>query len=99
MRDLRPDCRFGISPFGIYRPGIPRGIEFAGGTSVIMQFDQAPSVDAVRTALNQHYPGGGSDAVVQTYGDAAQRQIMVRVPQVGEAVSYTHLTLPTSDLV
>jgi uncharacterized lipoprotein YddW (UPF0748 family) len=26
VRDLRPDCRFGISPFGIYRPGIPAGI-------------------------------------------------------------------------
>ena len=64
--------------------GLPRGIEFAGGTSVIMQFDQAPSDDAVRVALNQHYPGGGSDAIVQTYGVAAQRQKMVRVPHVGE---------------
>ncbi len=68
----------------ILTKGIPLGIEFAGGSSVIMQFDQAPSDDAVRTALNQHYPGGGSDAVVQSYGDAALRQKMVRVPQVGE---------------
>lgn len=67
-----------------FTKGIPRGIEFAGGTSVIMQFDQAPSDDAVRTALNQHFPGGGQNAVVQTYGDASQRQKMVRVPQVGE---------------
>ena len=64
--------------------GIPRGIEFAGGTSVIMQFDQAPSDDAVRTALNQHFQGGGQNAVVQTYGDVSLRQKMVRVPQVGE---------------
>lgn len=64
--------------------GIPRGIEFAGGTAVIMQFDQAPSDDAVRTALNQHFPGGGQNAIVQTYGDPSQRQKMVRVPQVGE---------------
>jgi preprotein translocase subunit SecF len=63
--------------------GIPRGIEFAGGTSVIAQFDQTPSVDAVRSALNANYAGGGQDAVVQTYGDPAQRQIMIRVPQVG----------------
>ena len=68
----------------IVTKGIPRGIEFAGGTSVIMQFDQAPSDDAVRSALNQHFPGGGSNAVVQTYGDASLRQKMVRVPQVGE---------------
>src|SRR5215216_3136319 len=69
--------------FVIYTKGMPKGIEFAGGTSVIMQFDQTPSVDAVRTALNQNYSGGGQDAVVQTYGDATLRQVMVRVPQVG----------------
>jgi preprotein translocase subunit SecF len=67
----------------IYTKGVPKGIEFAGGTSVIMQFDQTPSVDAVRTALNQNYPGGGQDAIVQTYGDPALRQVMVRVPEVG----------------
>jgi len=63
--------------------GIPRGIEFAGGTSVIAQFDQVPSVDTVRDALNQNYPGGGQNAIVQTYGDPALRQVMVRVPEVG----------------
>ena len=45
--------------------GLPKGIEFAGGTSVIAQFDQAPSVEAVRAALNKNYAGGGQDAVVQ----------------------------------
>src|ERR1041385_2249044 len=67
----------------IYDKGLPKGIEFAGGTSVIMQFDQTPSVEAVRDALNKNYPGGGEDAVVQAYGDPALRQVMVRVPQVG----------------
>ena len=67
----------------IYTRGLAKGIEFAGGTSVIMQFDQAPSVDTIRTALNQNYVGGGQDAIVQTYGDPSLRQVMVRVPQVG----------------
>jgi preprotein translocase subunit SecF len=67
----------------IYTKGVPKGIEFAGGTSVIMQFDTTPSVDTVRRALNQNYPGGGQDAIVQTYGDPSLRQVMVRVPQVG----------------
>jgi len=67
----------------IYTRGLAKGIEFAGGTSVIMQFDQTPSVDAVRTALNQNFAGGGQDAIVQTYGDPSLRQVMVRVPQVG----------------
>jgi preprotein translocase subunit SecF len=69
--------------FVIYTRGLPKGIEFAGGTSVIMQFDQTPSVEVVRDALNKNYPGGGQDAVVQSYGDPSLRQVMVRVPQVG----------------
>ena len=69
--------------FVIYSKGLPKGIEFAGGTSVIMQFDQTPSVEVVRDALNKNYPGGGQDAIVQTYGDPSLRQVMVRVPQVG----------------
>ena len=63
--------------------GMPKGIEFAGGTSVIAQFDQAASVDSVRQALNTNFPGGGQNALVQAYGDASLRQVMVRVPQVG----------------
>lgn len=63
--------------------GIPRGIEFAGGTAVIAQFDQAASVERVRNALNRNFPGGGQNAIVQAYGDPSQRQVMVRVPQVG----------------
>ena len=69
--------------FVIYSRGLPKGIEFAGGTSVIMQFDQTPSVETVRDALNKNYPGGGQDAIVQSYGDPSLRQVMVRVPQVG----------------
>ena len=67
----------------IYTRGLAKGVEFAGGTSMIMQFDQTPSVDAVRTALNQNYAGGGQDAIVQSYGDPSLRQVMVRVSQVG----------------
>jgi preprotein translocase subunit SecF len=63
--------------------GLPLGIEFAGGTAVIAQFEQTPTIEQVRTALAQNYPGGAENTVVQTYGDPAQRQIMIRVPQVG----------------
>jgi preprotein translocase subunit SecF len=67
----------------LYTRGIPLGVEFAGGTVVIEQFDQPITVQQVRTALDQHYPGGGGESVVQSYGDPSQRQIMIRVPQVG----------------
>jgi preprotein translocase subunit SecF len=71
--------------------GLPLGLEFAGGTEVILQFDQAPSVEQVRTALDRNYPGGGQNTVVQRYADPSQREIMVRVPQVG-AESGTELS-------
>jgi len=63
--------------------GIPKGVEFAGGTVVIEQFDQPVSIEQVRTELDRHYPGGGQNAVVQPYGDPSQRQVMIRVPLVG----------------
>ncbi len=65
-----------------FTKGIPRGIEFAGGTAVISQFDQQPSISQVRTALNQSF--NGQDVIVQQYGDPSLRQIMVRVPEVGK---------------
>jgi preprotein translocase subunit SecF len=64
--------------------GLPEGIEFQGGTSVILQFDRTPGIDQVRAALDRHFPGGGGNIVVQSYGPPASREIMVRVPQVGK---------------
>jgi preprotein translocase subunit SecF len=61
--------------------GIPKGVEFAGGTVVITQFDQAVSIQQVRGALDRTFPGG--DTVVQAYGDPQQHQVMIRVPHVG----------------
>lgn len=67
----------------IFTRGIPRGVEFAGGTVVIEKFDQATTVQQVRTALDRGFPGGGQESVVQAYGDPSQHQVMIRVPQVG----------------
>jgi len=63
--------------------GIPRGVEFAGGTVVIEEFEQAVSVQQVRAALDKNYPNGGQNAVVQAYDDPAKRMVIIRVPQVG----------------
>jgi len=63
--------------------GVPLGLEFAGGTQVIAQFDKTPSIEMVRQAIDRSYPAGGENVVVQSYGDPAQRQVMIRVPQVG----------------
>jgi preprotein translocase subunit SecF len=65
----------------IWTRGIPKGIEFSGGTVVIAKFDQMPSGDQVRKALDASFAGG--NAIVQTYGDPSDRQWMIRVPDVG----------------
>ncbi|MCC7416449.1 MAG: protein translocase subunit SecF [Acidobacteria bacterium] len=68
--------------FTIATKGIPRGVEFAGGTVVVLQFEQPTSDQTVRTAL-ESMPGGG-DIQVQAYGEPSQHQTMVRVPTVGQ---------------
>lgn len=64
----------------IMTKGMPLGVEFAGGTSVITQFAQDVPVDRVRSALDQSFKG---ETTIQPYGDAAQHQVLIRVPQVG----------------
>jgi preprotein translocase subunit SecF len=77
--------------------GIPLGLEFAGGTQVIAQFDQDASVQQVRAVLDKNYPGGGRDALVQSYGDPSQHQVLIRVPTVG-AESGTSLSGPAQQV-
>jgi len=62
--------------------GIPLGVEFAGGTVVITQFEQPVSIEQVRGAMQAALPG--VETVVQQYGDPGERQVMVRVPLVGQ---------------
>jgi len=67
--------------FVIMTKGIPLGVEFAGGTVVVTQFEQPVTVEQVRNAMQRAFPG--VETVVQEYGAAGDRQIMVRVPLVG----------------
>jgi len=64
-----------------FTKGMPLGIEFAGGTAVVIKFAQPTSTEQVRAALTQSIPGG--EVVIQPYGDAALNQYMIRVPTVG----------------
>ncbi|HYT65212.1 MAG TPA: protein translocase subunit SecF [Vicinamibacterales bacterium] len=63
----------------IWTKGMPKGVEFSGGTIVIVEFDQQPNLDQIRTSL----PGGGADAVVQQYGDPSARQVLIRLHTAG----------------
>jgi preprotein translocase subunit SecF len=67
----------------VWRYGMPKGVEFSGGTIVIVKFDQQPDIEKVRSALDKTIPGGGANAIVQQYGDPSQRQVMIRVHSAG----------------
>ena len=64
--------------------GLPLGVEFSGGTIVIVQFEQQPpDASVIRNALEHAMPGEGQNAIIQRYGPESGRQYMIRVPDVG----------------
>ncbi|MBA3272057.1 MAG: protein translocase subunit SecF [Acidobacteria bacterium] len=58
--------------------GLPLGIDFSGGTLMVVKFEQPVAEDAVRNSLNS-IPG---DKVIQPYGAAAENEWLIRLPQV-----------------
>ncbi len=75
----RSPCRLVVILAGIglmVQRGVPLGIDFSGGTIVILKFQKATSENDVRRALDS-VPG---EEVIQAYGDPAQNQILVRLP-------------------
>jgi preprotein translocase subunit SecF len=67
--------------------GLPLGIDFSGGTMIIVQFDKPTSEEQVRDAVGP-LPG---EEVVQQYGDVSERRILIRLPQVEGATEGTAL--------
>jgi preprotein translocase subunit SecF len=63
--------------YGMQR-GIPLGIDFSGGTILVVKFEQPVSDDQVRHALETI----GGEQVIQAYGDAAANQKLIRLPQL-----------------
>jgi preprotein translocase subunit SecF len=82
----------------IARNGLPLGIDFSGGTIVVLKFQQATSEEAVRNALDV-LPG---EKVVQQYGAAAANEILVRLPQgpgVEQGTSLEHGARQVTDAI
>src|SRR6187431_2324740 len=65
--------------FIIWKNGMPKGVEFSGGTIVLVKFAQTPDLDRIRTVL----PGGGTNSIVQTYGEPSAKEVMIRVHTTG----------------
>ena len=53
------------------------GVEFSGGTQLILSFQAAPDTDRIRDAVTKVSPG----AVIQTYGDVKANKVLVRISQ------------------
>jgi len=53
------------------------GVEFSGGTQLILHFQNPPDIDKIRDAVTKVSPG----AVIQTYGDVTANKVLVRISQ------------------
>jgi preprotein translocase subunit SecF len=64
-----------------FQRGIPLGIDFSGGTILVVRFEQPVTDDQVRQALAA---SGSGENVIQAYGDPALNQKQIRLPQLIE---------------
>ena len=53
------------------------GVEFSGGTQLVLQFQAAPDTDRIRDAVTTVSPG----SVIQSYGDPKANKVLVRISQ------------------
>lgn len=61
--------------------GLPLGIDFSGGTNVVVKFEQAVTEDQVRRAI----AGVARESMVQQFGDPADREVLIKVPMSHDA--------------
>jgi preprotein translocase subunit SecF len=60
--------------------GIRYGVEFSGGTQLIVKFQGRPDTDRIRAAVDPVAPG----SVIQSYGDAEANRVLIRIGSTGE---------------
>jgi preprotein translocase subunit SecF len=65
----------------ILTKGLLYGVDFEGGTIVIVRFNPPKQIQEIREALSTNLPGGG--AVVQEYGPRESGGVMIRVRRTG----------------
>ncbi len=63
------------------------GVEFSGGTQLVLHFQNPPEIDRIRDAVTRVSPG----AVIQTYGDVKTNKVLVRI---GEEAPESDLDAP-----
>jgi preprotein translocase subunit SecF len=74
--------------------GLPLGIDFSGGSLIVVEFEQPVTEEQVRNAVDR-LPG---EEVVQQYGTAAERRMLIRLPQTEGAVEGNSLEQASSNV-
>jgi len=69
--------------------GLKYGIDFRGGTNVQIQFSTAPNLDQLRQFFAEN---GMKNVVLQTFGDAAYKEILLGLPIDSPLGKGEHLT-------
>jgi preprotein translocase subunit SecF len=59
------------------------GVEFAGGTEIILKLDRTVDLGAIRNALGGMAGGAGEDAIVQNYGPPSENRVIIRMSRAG----------------
>src|SRR5262245_50928090 len=72
--------------------GLPKGIEFSGGTIVIVKFSAPVGEDQVRAAI-------AGDKDVQRYGEVGENQLLIRLPQQAGAEQGDNLSADSNRVV
>jgi preprotein translocase subunit SecF len=63
----------------VWTQGLHYGVEFSGGTQLIVKFQSAPQIDRVRKAVDAATNG----ALIQSYDKAAGHQVLIRLADTG----------------
>ena len=63
-----------------FTKGMPLGIDFSGGASIILKFNEQPPLSQLRSAL--------PDATIQQYGKAQDNNVLIRLPQLHREGDY-----------
>jgi preprotein translocase subunit SecF len=62
----------------VLRTGLPLGIDFSGGTAIVLKFEKPVSEQAILDALGDV----GGEKVVQRYGEPADNERLIRLPEL-----------------
>ncbi len=65
-----------VCSWSLLTKGLNYGVDFKGGTEVIVRLNSGPDVSEVRSVLT---PAGYAEANVQSYGEPSQHEYIVRV--------------------